>query len=241
MTPTRSQRPLHYPTSWEHFAYGEWAKTHIQMRLDEWLPKLFGYHMLKLGGLSCELATHACHIAHQVNVDLSNPLRNIVAENEKLPFFSKVFDACLIANQLDYTDDPHCLLREIDRLMMDDGYLIITGVNPTSVMGLGKMLPWRKSSLPEQMYSPLRVGDWLSVLNYQVIETACFGLWPTEKHWFGGNWLEISASGLAPALGSLYFIVARKRTYPLKPIKPAWQRAKSFVPARANYCLFKPW
>ena len=40
---------------------GPWVLESIQTRLDEWCPKLFGYHMLKLGGLSCELTSCNCN------------------------------------------------------------------------------------------------------------------------------------------------------------------------------------
>ena len=80
--------------------------------------------MLKLGGLSCELDSQISNIPHQVSLDKANPLRNIEAKNNELPFISKAFDVCIMANQLDYTEDPHRLLREIDRIMIDDGYLL---------------------------------------------------------------------------------------------------------------------
>ncbi|MFD2180332.1 methyltransferase domain-containing protein [Veronia pacifica] len=237
MKPARSRRPLEYPYTWEQFAHGEWACRHIQCRLDEWLPKFFGYHLLKLGGLSCELASGHCNIQHQICIDKINPLRTLEANGYELPFVDKAFDVCVLANQLDYTDDPHRLLREIDRVMIDDGYVIITGVNPCSVMGVGRVLPWRKGHLPwsGRMFTPLRVKDWLGVLNYEVVELSCFGLLPTTKDRMSGIWLETSFSGLLPAIGSLYFIVARKRTYPLKPIKPAWKLRKGFSPVGVNY------
>lgn len=238
MRPAYSQRPLDYPYTWDQFAHGEWACAHIQMRLDEWLPRLFGYHMLKLGGLSCELVSEQCSIQHQVLLDKLNPLRNVEADSYELPFVDKAFDTCLLANQLDYMDDPHRLLREIDRVMIDDGYLIISGVNPCSLMGLGRLIPWRKNTLPwsGRMFSPLRVRDWLSVLNYEVMEMSCFGLFPASRHRMCCVWFENTFSDLIPALGGLYFIVARKRAYPLKPIKSSWGIKKQLSPVGANYC-----
>lgn len=238
MEAARSQRAMQYPNSWKQFAYGYWAKGHIQTRLNEWLPKLFGYHMLKLGGLSCELDTKLSNIPHQVAVDKSNTGRNIEAENNALPFIAKAFDVCIIANQLDYTDDPHRLLREIDRVLIDDGYLIITGVNPCSLMGIGRVFPWRKNTLPwnGRMFSPPRVRDWLGLLNYQIIESTCFGLVPNTKNRWYFAWLESQFATVLPLVGSLYFIVACKRTYPLNPIQPQWQRKKRLIPAQGLGC-----
>lgn len=237
MKPACSQRPLDYPYTWDQFAHGEWACMHIQTRLDEWLPRLFGYHMLKLGGLSCELFSENCSIGHQVRIDKLNPLRTVEAYHYELPFVDKAFDTCLLANQLDYTDDPHRLLREIDRVMVDDGYLILSGVNPSSLMGLGRLIPWRKNKIPwsGRMFSPFRIRDWLGVLNYEIMEMSCIGLIPTNKHRTCGVWFENACTDLLPAFGSLYFIVARKRTYPLKRIQSSWSPKKQFSPVGVNY------
>lgn len=69
---------------------GQWVSESIQTRLDEWCPKLFGYHMLKLGGLSCELASCTCNIQHQVHLDIENPLHTVIADKYELPFWRRV-------------------------------------------------------------------------------------------------------------------------------------------------------
>ncbi|ATF08895.1 methyltransferase domain-containing protein [Candidatus Enterovibrio altilux] len=232
MKPARSKRPLEYPYTWDQFSHGEWACSHIQTRLDEWLPRMFGYHMLKLGGLSCELTSDHCNIRHQVCIDKLNPLRTIESESYSLPFINKAFDVCVLANQLDYIDDPHRLLREIDRVTIDDGYIIVSGVNPRSIMGVGRLIPWRKNKLPwnGRMFTSMRVRDWLGVLNYEVLELSCFGLVPVTKYRTWSVWFENSCSGLLPAIGSLYFIVARKRIYSLKLMKPEWRLRKQLSP-----------
>ncbi len=213
------------------------GRAHVQAQLDEWLPRLFGYHMLKLGGLSCELTTGYCNIRHQVHVDLKNPVRNMEAELHHLPFTDKAFDVCILANQLDFCQDPHRLLREIDRVMIDDGYLIVSGVNPASIMGVGALLPWRKNKMPwnGRMFTPYRIRDWLGVLNYQVMETTCIGLFPSTKNRTWGAWMEGALMPGLSGLASMYFIVCRKRTYPLKPIKPKWKVRKGLAPIGANF------
>ena len=238
MKAARSQRTMQYPTRWDEFAYGDWAKKYLQTCIDDWLPKLFGFHMLKLGGLSCELDSTMSNIPHQVSVDKCNASRNIEAENNALPFISKAFDVCIIANQLDYTDDPHRLLREIDRVLIDDGHLIITGVNPCSLMGVGRVFPWRKNTLPwsGRMFSPSRVHDWLGLLNYEIIDSCCVGLLPSHKNRWYFNWLETSCCAVLPFIGSLYFIVACKRTYPLNPIHPVWKIKKGLAPVHGLSC-----
>lgn len=237
MKPARSEKKLETPHTWSQMKNGHWVCESIQTRLDEWCPKLFGYHMLKLGGLSCELASCNSNIQHQVHLDIQNPLQTVIADSVDLPFLERSIDAVIVAHQLDYSNDPHRILREVDRVLIDDGYIILTGFNPLSLTGLASFLPWRKRSLPwsGRMFTPNRIKDWLSVLNYQVVECDQYALFPMQKYRTMWTWLENSLGEYGRPFGSLYFIVARKRTYPLKPIKPHWRLKRRLSPVGLNY------
>jgi SAM-dependent methyltransferase len=235
--PARSEKKLEKPHTWDQLKNGQWVKESIQTRLDEWWPKLFGYHMLKLGGLSCELASCNCNIQHQVHLDVENPLHTVIADGYNLPFLEKSIDVVILAHQLDYCNDPHCMLREVDRILVDDGYLILTGFNPISIAGGASLLPWRKKYLPwsGRMFTPSRIKDWVGVLNYQVIECDRYAVLPFSNWRPVWTWLENNTSDWSRIFGSLYFIVARKRTYPLKPIRPHWHIRRPLSPIRLNY------
>ena len=246
MKPALSSKKIQHPETWAEMHNGQWVLESIQSRLDEWCPKLFGYHMLKLGGLSCELTSCCCNIQHQVSLDLSHSMSNVIADCYELPFLEKSFDAVIMAHQLEYSVDPHRLLREVDRVMIDDGYLIITGFNPLSLLGLSSLMPWRKHSLPwsGRMFTPHRINDWLSVLNYQVVHCDRYALFPYQRYQTMWTWLENGVGSWASPAGSLYFIVARKRTYPLRPIKAHWHFKRRFSPVgvmnREGYRRAKP-
>ncbi len=234
MKPAYTTQKIEQPHSWQLLKHGDRISNSIQIRLDEWCPKLFGYHMLKLGGLSCEIASRMCNIQHQIHLDIKNSLHNVVAHPYELPFLEKSIDVVLLSHQLDYCNDPHRLIREVDRVMVDDGYLIITGFNPLSLMGLSRIVPWRKNNLPwsGRMFTPHRIRDWLGVLNYEVVYTDRYPLFPVI-HPFGA-WLENSLGDWLKPFGGLYFIVARKRTYPLRWIKPHWRLKRRLSPVGVN-------
>ncbi|MGO1297208.1 MAG: class I SAM-dependent methyltransferase [Vibrio sp.] len=239
MKPARSKIKMEQPHSWSQLKNGQWVSESIQMRLDEWSPKLFGYHMLKLGGLSCELASSQCNIQHQVHLDLKNPAHNVIADYYDLPFLEKSIDVVILSHQLDFCHDPHRLLREVDRVLIDDGSLIITGFNPVSWMGAERLLPWKKKNLPwsGRMFTPTRVKDWLGLLNYQVVSCDQYATFPIHRYRTMWTWLENTLGGWGARFGYLYFIVARKRTYPLQPIKPHWRFKRRFYPVGINFKL----
>ncbi|WP_413113900.1 methyltransferase domain-containing protein [Thaumasiovibrio sp. DFM-14] len=236
MKPARISKQIRAPKSWHLLANGAWARELIQARLDEWCPRIFGYHFLKLGGLSCELLSHHCNVPHHIQLDTQSPYRNLTAELDALPFIEKSIDACLLVNQLEYSADPHRLLREIDRVLIDDGYLLIAGFNPISLYGLTSLLPWKRKNYPwcGRRFSPYRVKDWLGVLNYEVIHHESFAVLPATRHEVCWAWAENMLVDYLSSVGCMYFIVARKRTSPLKPIKPGWLLRRRIATARVN-------
>lgn len=128
-----------------------------------------------------------------------------------LPFADKSVDVCLLAHTLPWCTDPHRLLREADRVLIDDGWLVISGFNPISLMGLRKLVPVLRKTSPynSRMFTLMRQLDWLSLLNFEVLHASRFHVLPWNKH--GGKLLNAHI----PALGCLQLIVARKRTIPL--------------------------
>ena len=60
-----------------------------------------------------------------------------------LPFEAQSVDLIVMPHTLEFTSDPHRLLREAERVLMPEGQLIILGFNSLSLWGarqsLGKM------------------------------------------------------------------------------------------------------
>lgn len=82
------------------------------------------------------MTTYTCSIPHQINVGLArhNKLQ-VIAKSYPLPFITNSVNACLLAHTLCYVEGPHHLLSEVDRVLIDDGWLVISGFNPFSLLG----------------------------------------------------------------------------------------------------------
>lgn len=228
MKPAHILQKLTRPQSWGELPWGEYYRAALERQLQPWWPKLFGFHLLKMGNLSAGLATDKCAISHQVNVGLSGENLQVIADAYQLPFANKSVDACLLAHSLSYAEDPHQMLREVDRILIDDGWLVLSAFNPFSVLGIGKLIPGLRQRQPfaSRMFSQMRLLDWLSLLNYEVLYQNRFHVLPWHRR--GGTFLSTHL----PALGCMSVIVARKRTLPLTPMpmklgarKPAISRA----------------
>ncbi|MGL4859679.1 MAG: class I SAM-dependent methyltransferase [Enterobacteriaceae bacterium] len=212
MKPAQISRQITAPVNWAELPWGEYYRETLQQQLTPWLPKLIGDTLLKLGPLSMELATDKCLIPAQFSLSTVGSDCDIIADIHQLPFINKSVNACLMAHILCYSADPHAILREVDRVMVDDGWLIVSNFNPFSLLGVGSLLPWMKYKQPycSRMFTLMRLLDWLQLLNYEIMYHHCCQLLPWSRQKNG------ILSRHFPALGCLSLIIARKRTIPLR-------------------------
>lgn len=245
MKPALQSSSPRYPDNWSALHLGEELKRIADEKLYEMSRKMFGYYLVKLGNLSSELVLPECPIKHKVNVsrqiasvDTSSSATNIVGDSSDLPFAERSIDAFVLAHELDFAQDPHHVLREVDRCMMPDGHIVIIGFNPVSLTGGAKWLPLKQSSYlhDARCFSANRVKDWLNLLGYQVVQEQSYIHSPLffessinlDSHWsrFASKYLRY--------LASVYLIVGKKREFPLSLIKPAWQLKTRFTPVGAS-------
>ncbi len=207
---TATSQVINYPEHWQDISSGEFYQQAIQQQLNSCLNKLFGRYLLKLGSLSTQLDTHKCNINYHINFACTGNKLDVIGNYYQLPFQEKSIDACLALHLLPYIFYPHQLLREIDRILIDDGWLIISGFNATSLLSLTHLISNKKYPVYSgHLISNARLIDWLSLLNYEVLSIKTFPFLPSTAR-FSKTMLS-----LFPSLGCINFIIARKKTIPL--------------------------
>lgn len=230
MKPAKISKKIISPLHWQDFSGGEWLMQQEQQLLDHYLPGIFGYYLLKMGHLSCQLDCHQSTIRHHINIAPPGLSVGIAAELTALPIQESCIDLCLLNHTLDFASDPHQILREVERVITADGYLIISGFNPMSLMGvrghLGRrrIIPWAC-----RMFTPMRVKDWLHLLGFEVLHDKRYAFTSFAAAKPMSDWFEQRGRQYARPLASSYMLVARKRTVPLTPIRQKW-RMKRTVP-----------
>jgi len=237
MKPALGYRQPHYPKSWHALPNGEVIVEEINQVLKPWWPKFFGYHLLKIGALSGFIDSSGCAIKHQMNLVERKSSGNIIGDADDLPFLEHSIDVCLLSHVFEFSLDPHHVVREANRVLIPNGYLVITGFNPFSLAGLNKFIPYRKNNAPwnERFFSAMRVKDWLHLMGYEilvdekVLHSSLSGKLSQGK--IAKYWQDI-ASEFLPSLGSVYILVAKKRVHPLTPIKPKWKIGPNFKPVK---------
>ena len=244
---------------------GRYLLAWEQARFDEAVANIFGYHSLQLGmplldGLRANRMPHQWLAMGQEAVEgsiafvetggVDGPLQrravDLLTEPVALPFPAASLDLLVLPHTLELSIDPHAALREVERVLVPEGRVVISGLNPTSLWGLRQ----RRARLYQRLgrgnlYLPdvgefighRRLRDWLRLLNFEV-ESARFGCYrPAVRtaHWlerFG--WMDPLGEKWWPILGAAYFLVAVKRVHGMRLLEPAWhthrQRAAGTVP-----------
>jgi SAM-dependent methyltransferase len=227
------------PQLWQDLPLGKELKCLIENEISEVSRKFFGYHLVRLGHLSSQIELAACPIKHQINITSdTQTYTSLVATPDDLPVCENSIDAFLLAHELDFAKDPHQILREVDRTIMPNGYLVITGFNPLSLCGLFKYLPIKQGSILHEarFFSCARVKDWLQLLGFEIVDVKHLlfnELFLQRKLRSSSKWNQWCYRYL-PLLTTMYVIVARKREIPLSMIKPKWKAKTKFSTVGAS-------
>lgn len=215
--------------------------------LDDVLPDLFGYYLVQLGATMGAYLSGASLIRRHVLIDRCHAGALIGDERAAgragalhahagmLPLRSDSVDVVLLPHMLDFGVAPHEVLREVERVLVPEGYVVIMGFNPWSLWGLRRLFTWRRHGQAPwhgTFRGTLRIKDWLALLGFDVVSTRFCFFRPPLKH--AGlmkrlQWMERLGGRWWPYLGGTYIIVAKKRVVTLTPIKPRWRPRRSLI------------
>lgn len=209
-------------------------------RLDAVLPDLFGFHLLQVGHLGSTDLVAASRVRNRMVLGPDEPpgglpYSYIRAFPEAMPVASDNVDVVVLPHVLEFQANPHQTLREVGRILVPEGHVVITGFNPWSLLGLRRVLAGRRRREPwsGDFLGATRVKDWLALLDFDVIYSgSCFFRPP-----FGNRRLMQRLAGLegldgrvADLFGGVYVIVGRKRVVTLTPLRPSWRARSRLLP-----------
>ena len=152
----------------------------------------------------------------------------VLAAAEALPFASASVDLVLLPHVLEFSASPHQVLREVERVLVPEGSVIISGFNPYSLWGLRRALARGNRSFPwcGQYFSVRRIKDWLTLLGFET-QAGGFGCYAPAVT--SGKWLErwrfVDKAGDRwwPICGGAYILQGIKRVQGMRLITPHWR------------------
>lgn len=209
----------------------------IQHHLSRCVQDQFGFHALQVGTIAPEINMfESGRIRHFARMDVDLVGTDFCGQTGSLPILSDSVDFVFLAHSLDFAIDPYQVLREVERVLVNDGHVLILGFNPLSLYGIWKLFRGRKGRMPwcGRFYPATRVGDWLALLGFQLRDRNYVGFRPPlrngvlmEKLGF----MDRFGPRYARYLGGAYLLLAKKHVVPITPIRPRWQLRRALFPA----------
>jgi SAM-dependent methyltransferase len=227
---------------------GLYALAWEQQHLNACVADIFGYHALQLGLPEIDALREnrmplrfcaADRLPDAWRLDDGGPRRvAVISRYEELPFASASIDLVVMPHILEFAQEPHQVLREVDRVLVPEGHVVITGFNPASLWGLrqGMTRLGMSNYLPRsgQFIALPRLKDWLKLLSFEVNRGrfGCYAPWARSDRWLSRwRFAEKAGDRWWPVLGSVYLLTAIKRVRGMRLIGPVWRRKDERVPA----------
>jgi SAM-dependent methyltransferase len=255
-------------TDWFRTPPGEYLLAWEREQFDHAVADMFGYHALQLGLPEIDALSHnrmphkwlalqaaessraaqATPTGRPVEATLGRPVDSprvaLITDTAALPFPENSLDLVLLPHTLELSSDPHTTLREVERVLVPEGRVVISGLNPASLWGLRqrrahfyRRLGYGELFLPEagEFIGYWRLRDWLRLLSFEV-ESGQFGCYrpavSSRASLDRFAWMDKVGQRSWPIFGAVYFLVAVKRVRGMRLLEPAWktQRAVANAP-----------
>ncbi len=254
---------------WFQTPRGRYMLDWERQQLDQVVVDVFGFHAVQLGlpaldALAANRMPHRWHLgaavddmttgaqpspAHGNTSDASGQTHDAAARSTalicdfaSLPFPANSLDLVVLPHTLELHADPHATLREVERVLVPEGRVVICGINPASLWGLRqrrahlyRRLGLGDSYLPHEgeFIGYWRLRDWLRLLSFEV-ESGRFGCYRpalSDEVWLERfRWMDKVGARWWPIFGAVYFLVATKRVRGMRLLGSPWKAA----PSRAN-------
>lgn len=236
----------------------DWLETPPGRYLLDWeqaqvggaVADIFGYHALQLGlpalaGLQHNRMPHRWLATQRMPASSSDGTQReiplaLVADFSALPFPSASLDLVVLPHTLEW-GDAHATLREVERVLVAEGRVVISGFNPVSLwafrlarqravrmFGLGRFMGQGYLPIPDAFLGIWRLRDWLRLLGFEVelVRYGCHAPAVDRAVWLQRfAWLDRLGARWWPVLGAAYVLVAVKKVRGTRLLGAAWKAA----------------
>ncbi|WP_287497011.1 methyltransferase domain-containing protein [Pandoraea sp. CB10b_02] len=265
-----SERPIIDWPVWLVSPPGRYALAWEQALFDQWVGDLFGYHALQLGRpeldtlrenrmpyrglvLTAPRGPEAPPLMTKAASDTTGitpanaagpidmvPRDILVSRYDELPIATASTDLVVLPHVLEFAENPHDILREVERILVPEGQVIITGFNNLSLWGareeLGKLAGAPFLPPGADLIAFTRLKDWLKLLSFD-IDRGRFGCYRPPlrgEHWLQRfEFMEPAGDRWWPIFGALYAVRAVKRVRGMRLVGKVRKRILGLQPAAA--------
>lgn len=217
-------------------------------KFDQIVANAFGFHALQIGLPAWDFLRNNRIRSKAIltdeskkNVTSTDQPKIIHGRLDQLPFPNCSLDLVILPHILECSQDPHQILREVERVLVYEGRVVISGFNPNSLWGLRNGMPFINPWIPipnRNMVSVRRLKDWFKLLSLD-IDRGHFGCYTpacqTEKWLKRWDFMNRAGDRWWPVTGGVYVLSAEKRArgmHLVGPLLKKKQRRKSLASRR---------
>jgi SAM-dependent methyltransferase len=213
---------------WFDTPLGAYLLSAEQAYFDREVVDVFGYNAFQLG-LTQHDFLRANRMPLRCRVGQGAPAR-IRADAHQLPILSSSADLVIMPHALEFSENPHQVLREVARILMPEGHVILSGFNPWSLWGARRFIGRGREGFPwsGQFISLPRLKDWMALLGFEISagRMGCYLPPLAGERWLQRfEFLEPAGDRWWPFAGGVYFLHGVKRVHGMRVITPRWKPA----------------
>lgn len=222
--------------SWYKTPLGCYLIQQLSEKLDNFLATSFGYFALAVGCHSqAAEVLQGCRVKHVFRLGEAGKNHDVQMDGISYPVASDSTDLVVLMHALSQSRDPHAILREVNRVLIPDGKLVIIDFNPVSLWGLRHLFQSWLDDAPwaGHYYTAHRLNDWARLLGFEPLHHFhCGHVLPLNYQKlilksrimskFLEKWFNFSSA--------LNVLVFEKKTIPLTPIRKQWVKRQILPP-----------
>ena len=212
-------------TGWFETPLGQHLLFRERRYFDNAVSDVFGFNAVQVGLPQIDFLRNS-RIPLRVTCAVESTAQ-VRSDPMFLPFESQSLDLLLLPHVLEFSANPHQVLREAERVLRPEGRLVLAGFNPRSLWGLARRLqggergyPWNGSFL-----NISRVKDWMVLLGLEVAagSMCCYRPPINRENWLRRlRFMEPAGDRWWAMGGGVYFLQAVKRVQGMNIIQTQW-------------------
>ncbi len=228
----RAKKRFASMSDWYRTALGQFLLDELRETLEPVLSTSFGYYSIQIGCASeSDHLLKSCRVKHHFKLDKAIYGTDVCAHSALLPIANDSVDLVVLMHHLSATREPHALLREVSRILIPRGKLIIVDFNPLSLWGLRHFVQAWLEQIPwsGHYFTAARLTDWMQLLGFDRQKHLKVGYLPPIQQprvLRRLSWLEKGMRNWIKFSSALNVLVYDKNIIPITPIRHRWVTRK---------------
>ncbi len=213
-------------SDWFETSAGRYVLAWEQAQFDSAVEDIFGFNAVQADLPAVDfLRESRIPLKLRAGLDSGCGLRT---DPGQLPLASQSIDLLVLPHVLEFSAQPHQILREAERVLMPEGSIVISGFNPLSLWGAKRALSWEREAYPwrGRFIGLLRLKDWLALLGFELNggRFGCYAPPFSQSRWLQRSaFMEKAGDRWWPICGGAYVVRAVKRVTGMRLVMPGWR------------------